>query len=126
LKNKELVLIAEGNAVYSPPRKIATPYGEYSIDDVSMSLVTTILSACILKKLVEKLEATGSEIIVEAKGYSHYTNVLEEKPLLEKLVVTIKTNANARREKIIETARNCPFINLLSNIVEVEINVEKY
>ncbi len=121
----ELVLIAEGGAVYTKPDKIATPIGELKIEDVSMNLIATILSACVLKKLVENLEARESEITVEAKGYSHYKNVLEENPVLQKLVLKIKTNANARTEKIIEIARNCPFIKLLSRIVDIEIVVER-
>ncbi len=125
-KQNELVLIAEGKAILSPPDKTVTPYGEYRLEDVSMNLVATILSACVLKKLVEKLEVKQSEIIVEAKGYSHYINVLEENPVLEKLVLTIKTNTNARNDKIIEIARNCPFIKLLSKIVDIEFKVEKY
>ncbi len=124
-KQNQLVLIAEGDAVFTPPDKIGTPYGEYRLEDVSMNLVVTILSACVLKKLVEKLEARRSEIIVEAKGYSHYANVLEDNPMLEKLVLTIKTSTSARDEKIIEIARDCPFIKLLSKIVHVEINVKR-
>ena len=122
---KQLVLIAEGDVVFTSPDKIASPYGEYRLEDVSMNLVATILSACVLKKLVEKLEARRSEIVVEAKGYSHYTNVLEDNPVLEKLVLTIKTDTSARDKKIIEIARDCPFIKLLSKIVRVEINVER-
>lgn len=123
---EELVLIAEGNAASSKPGKVTTPYGEYNLKNVSMNFVATVLSACILKKLVEKLELGQNELTVEAKGYSHYINVLKEDPILEKLVITIKTSTNVRREKIIETAYNCPFIKLLLNIVNIEINVIGY